>query len=445
MKSPATPHAEDRPDDRPDDRLIRAIGPWALGANAVNNTVGAGIFVLPALVAGILGPTAIVAYLLCGLAMALVLTCFIEIGTLVKRSGGAMAYVEEAFGPLAGFLAWVLYGLTSVLVMQAALINVLFDTAAITFPGLARGAPRAIAMALLLGTLATVNIRGVRQGMSVAVTATIAKLLPLVFLIAAGVMVMNWHELRWTGWPPAAKLGEASLLLILAFTGAEVALTPSGEIRDPARTIPRGIFGATACFILLYLALQIVSQGILGSQLAQETRAPLAAVAGRIVPGFGRAMILACTAMSILGTVSSGIVTLPRALFLAAENGMIPARLASVHPRFRTPHYAIIVTAILLFTLAVSGSFRPLAIFSNVSRLLIYAAVCLGALRLRLTREAVPGAFRAPGGPVIPILAAAVVLWLLHYSTWKQIVPLSITATLAAGYYFVRRPARSSR
>src|SRR6185295_18143691 len=96
--------------------------------------------------------------------------------------------------------------------------------------------------------------------------------------------------------------------------------------------------------------------------------------------------------------VSSGIVTLPRALFLAAENGMIPAKMASVHPRFRTPHYAIAVAAILLFTLAASGSFRPLAIFGSVSRLLIYAAVCLGALRLRLTRAAVPGAFRAPGG-----------------------------------------------
>jgi amino acid transporter len=77
-----------------------------------------------------------------------------------------------------------------------------------------------------------------------------------------------------------------------------------------------------------------------------------------------------------------------------------------------------------------------------VSRLLIYATVCLGALRLRMTRPAVSGSFRAPGGPVIPVLAAAAVLWLLHYSTWKQIVPLSITAILAAGYYFARRRTR---
>ena len=160
---------------QPEDRLVRAIGPWALGANAVNNTVGAGIFVLPALVAAILGPAAILAYLMCGFAMALVLTCFIEIGTLVRRSGGAVAYVEEAFGPLVGFLAWVLYGLTASLVAQSALITVLFDTVAAVFPALAHGFPRALGIAALLGVLAAVNIRGIRHGMGVVVTATVAR------------------------------------------------------------------------------------------------------------------------------------------------------------------------------------------------------------------------------------------------------------------------------
>ena len=94
-----------------DDRLTRAIGPWSLGANAVNLSVGAGIFALPAAVAGILGPAAILAYLVCGLAIALVLTCFAELGTRVTRSGGAVAYIEDSFGPMAGFVAWVVFTL----------------------------------------------------------------------------------------------------------------------------------------------------------------------------------------------------------------------------------------------------------------------------------------------------------------------------------------------
>jgi len=436
--SPPTPTRSASTRDVPSEEgLIRAIGPWALGANAVNNTVGAGIFVLPALVAGILGPDAVVAYLICGVAMALVLSCFVEIGTLVHRSGGPVAYVEEAFGPLAGFLAWALYAVTAVMVAQAALTNVLLDTASISFPALAHGAPRVLVMALVLGSLAAVNILGVRRGMGVAVGATIAKSLPLLFIIVAGILVMNWREFHWPEWPPAAKLGEASLLLILAFSGAEGVLTPSGEIRDPHRTIPRAMFGATGCFVLLYVALQIVSQGMLGDQLATETRAPLASVAGRIVP-FGRGLVLAGTIVSILGTLAAGMVSLPRAFFLAAENRMLPAPLAKVHSRFRTPHWAIVTVAACMFLLAASGSFRTLAVFSNASRLTIYATVCIGALYLRLTRERVPGAFRAPGGPLIPVLGAATVLWMLHYSNRAQIVGLSITIAVAVAYYFVR-------
>lgn len=427
-----------------DEGLIRAIGPWALGANAVNNTVGAGIFVLPALVAGILGPDAVVAYLLCGVAMALVLSCFVEIGTLVRRSGGPIAYVEEAFGPLAGFLAWALYAVTAVLGAQAALTNVLLDTASITFPALAHGPPRILVMALVLASLAGVNVLGVRRGMGVAVGATIAKSLPLLFIIVAGIVVVNWHEFQWPGWPPAAKLGQASLLLILAFSGSEGVLTPSGEIRDPHRTIPRAMFGATACFVLLYVALQIVSQGILGDRLAAETRAPLASVAGRIVP-FGRGLVLAGTAISILGTIAAGMVALPRAFFLAAENRMLPALLARVHPRFRTPHWAIVAVAACMFLLAASGSFRTLAVFSNAARLTIYATVCIGALYLRMTREPVPGAFRAPGGPLVPVLGAATVMWMLHYSNRPQIIGLSITITVAVAYYFVRTRSLASR
>jgi APA family basic amino acid/polyamine antiporter len=419
--------------------LDRAIGPWALGANAVNNTIGAGIFVLPGLIAAILGSAAIVAYLICAVAMTLVLTCFIEIGTVVKRSGGAIAYVEEAFGPMMGFLAWVLYAITAMMVAQAALANVFVDTVAISVPALGHGVPRVATMGLLFGGLAVVNVIGVRQGMGVAVAATVAKLLPLLFIVAAGALIMHWSELRWSGWPPAAKLGEASLLLFFAFAGAEAALATSGEIRDPERTVPRAVFGGTACFVLLYVSLQGVSQGILGSDLAHQTTAPLASVAGRILPGAGRGLILACTGISILGTVAAGMVGLPRTFFLAAENGMLPALLARVHPRFRTPHVAILTAALLLFVVAVSGAFRPLAILSSVSRLLIYLAVCLGALRMRLTRPMVPGAFRAPGGPVVPVLGALAVLWLLSHSTRVQISALAATAALAVVYYWFRQ------
>lgn len=212
-----------------ENQLKRVIGPCGLGATAVNNAVGAGIFVLPALVAAILGPAAILAYFVCGLAVVLVLPCYIEIGSFVHRSGGGVAYIEEAFGPMMGFLAWVMYSVGFEVVANAALGAVLVDSAATILPPLAHGAPRVIALFVVFGGLAAVNIGGVRQGIRIAVATTIAKLLPLLFAIVAGIFVMHWRELRWIGWPSAKKLGEASLTLFFAFQGIEEALGPSGD------------------------------------------------------------------------------------------------------------------------------------------------------------------------------------------------------------------------
>ena len=422
-----------------DKRLERVIGPWALGANAVNCAIGAGIFVLPGLVAGVLGPAAILAYVVCGLAVALVLTCFIEIGTLVNRSGGAVAYIEEAFGPMMGFLAWLLYSVGFVIAADAALGNVLVDSAASILPAIARGVPRIIALLVVFGGLAAVNIAGVRQGMRLVVVTTIAKLLPLLFVIAAGTLVMHWRELQWTAWPPAAKLGEASLILFFAFQGAEMALTPSGEIREPSLTVPRAMFGGTLTLIVLYVALQIVSQGVLGDELGRESAAPLARVAARIAGNAGRQLILAGMAVSILGALAGGMVAAPRAFFLAAQDEMLPAQLARVHPRFHTPYVAIVTVAALMFLLAVSGGFKPLAVLSSASTLCVYLAVCLGALRLRFTRKRETGAFRALGGPVAAVLGASTVVWLLAHSTRAEIGALAATLTLAIAYYVARR------
>jgi amino acid transporter len=422
-----------------DDKLKRVIGPWGLGASAVNIAVGAGIFVVPAFVAAILGPAAIAAYFICGIAVALVLTCYIEIGSFVHRSGGGVAYVEEAFGPLMGFLAWVMYSVGYEVIACAALGVALIGLLAVWVPVLGHGAPRVLALFVVFGALAAVNIVGARQGLRVAVASAVAKLVPLLLAVVAGIFFVHWHELRWAGWPPAAKLGQASLILFFAFQGIEEALAPSAEIRDPARTVPRAMFGATGTVILLYVALQLVSQGVLGGELAHQTTAPLAAVAGRVIGVGGSTLVTIGVAVSIFGSLAGGMLGTPRAFFLAAEDGMLPAVLTRVHPRFRTPHVAILTVATLMFLLAVSGGFKHLAILSSSSILCVYLAICLGALQLRYTRKRVPGAFRAPGGPLIGILGSIVVIWLLSHSTRVEVRALSGTLAVSIAYFFVRR------
>jgi len=422
-----------------DEQLRRVIGPWSLGLTSVNSAVGAGIFVLPGVIAAILGPSAILAYVICGLAVALVLTCFIEIGSFVKRSGGAVAYVEEAFGPTAGFFAWVLYSVGFELVTNAALGSLLMDEAALVFPPLTRGVPRIAALILLFGGLAALNIAGIRKGVRFSVSVTVAKLLPLLFVVAGGLFLMHWRELRWDGWPPFTRLGEASLILFFAFQGSEEALMPSGEIRDPAHTVPRAVFGSIAALILLYVALQVVSQGVLGSTLAHEPTAPLAAVAGRFAGGAGRTLLLIGVAVSMFGAMAGSMTATPRAFFRAAEDGMLPAALARVHAKFHTPHVAIATVAGLIILLAVTGEFRRLAVLSSISILCVYLAVCVAALRLRYTRKQIPGAFRAPGGPLVGILGAAAVVWLLSHSTRVEVSAVAGLLVLATVYFFARR------
>jgi amino acid transporter len=433
----ATPHA--------DDRLTRAIGPWSLGANAVNLSVGAGIFALPAAVAGILGPASILAYLVGGLAIALVLSCFAELGTRVTRSGGAVAYIEDTFGPMAGFVGWTVFTLGFCAAADAAVGAILMDAVATVVPLAGQGTGRAASLVAIYGLLAAINIRGVRAGARLAVAATAGKLLPLLLILGAGVLAVDTANLRWAAWPPAGRIGEASLVLFFAFAGAECAVTPGGEIRDPSRTVPRGLLGATAFLIALYCSVQIVSQGVLGPAIDQHGGAPLAAVAERLFGAGGRGLVLACTMLATLGLLAGDLLATPRSFIPVAEDGMLPASLASIHRRYRTPHVAIITYAVISCSLAISGTFKPLAILASVSLLLIYLVVCLAALTLRFSGAAPAGAFRAPGGPLVPALGAATVCWLLAHTTRAEAAGLAITAGVAAAYFLVRRQVLRGR
>ena len=423
----------------PEPTLVRAIGPWALGANAVNLTVGAGIFALPAAVAAILGPSAILAYLLCGALIVLVLACFAEVGSQVTRSGGAVAYLDEAFGPFAGFLATMVFTVGFCAGSSAAIAHVMLDAIAVVVPALSSGPVRAAALVALFGGLAAVNIRGVRLATRFSVATTVAKLGPLLLLLVLGVFAIRTSNLAWARWPSGSELGSGALLLFFAFAGAEGALTPSGEIRDPARTVPRGMLGAALAIVALFVALQLTAQGVLGADLARGGDAPLAAVGERVGGAVVRNLIVACTALAVFGALAADMLGAPRGLIVAAEGGMLPSILTRVHPRFRTPWVAIAAYAGLSLALAATGGFRALAILSSMALLLVYLGVCLAALKFRYTRPRPAGAFRAPGGPTVALLGSAAVIWVLSHSTRHEVLAFCAVTVFASIWYLIRR------
>ena len=147
---------------------------------------------------------------------------------------------------------------------------------------------------------------------------------------------MHRQNLAWTATPATGDVARASAVLIFAFLGVESALVPSGEVKDPSKTVPRAIFIAMVGVTLLYLAVQIVTQGILGPSLVGQ-KAPLAEAAAVVLGGPGRTLILVGSAISMFGHVSGMTLSVPRMLFAFGRDGFLPAQVALIHERYRTP------------------------------------------------------------------------------------------------------------
>jgi APA family basic amino acid/polyamine antiporter len=419
--------------------LVRAIGARQLTASIINVTIGAGIFVLPAAAAGGLGPAAPLAYIVCAVLMALIVCCFAAAGSRVSLTGGVYAYVEVAFGPFVGFLAGVLYFLMATFAV-ASVSSAFAGSVGALWPAAATPAGRLLLIAGLFAALAAVNVRGVTPGVRLVETATVAKLLPLIVLVAAGIWFVDPAYLRWPGVPAAAAVGRTAIVLIFAFVGLEIALVPSGEVRDPTRTVPRALFSALAITTTLYLLIQTVAQGLLGPSIATHATAPLAEAAARVLGNGGRLLVLVGATISMFGYVSGDMLGSPRALFAFARDGILPASVARIHPRYHTPFIAIVLYATIVAAVAASSSFTQLAILANVAALTLYLMCVAASYELQRRDVQSDGTpFALPGGALVPLLAAAVIIWMLSNATRREFLVEGIVLAGAALIYAVRK------
>ena len=400
-----------------DHQLVRGIGIPALTANIVSSTIGAGIFVIPATVAQGLGPAAPLAFVCCAIAMVLFVTCFAIAGSRVSLTGGLYAYVEVAFGRYVGFLAGVLYGLTA-LGAVAGVVNVLVNSVAVIAPFLGDPVMRIVVMLLVYGSLVLINIRGVREGAGAVTVITFAKVLPLLLFIGVGIFFIHPVNLTWSAWPGSQALGDSVILLIFAFVGIEVALIPSGEVKNPSRTVPRAAYLALVITTIIYIMIQLVAQGTLGSELANYKDAPLAEAAAKFLGNIGRTVLLAGATISAFGFVTSDILSSPRMIFAFGRDGALPAWFAHVHPRYRSPDVAIITYAVLAFALSITGTFEKLAVLSNVAVLLMYL-LCCAACWFLVQRDVRTGGqpFNFPCMTIAPALAIIALVLILAHAT----------------------------
>jgi len=421
--------------------LQRVIGMRGLAAAIFNITVGAGIFVLPAHAAGQLGAAAPLAYVVCAVATALVALCFAEAGSRVPQSGGPYAYVEVALGPYVGFLCGVLLWLGITLAM-AAVAMVFRDALSNLVPAFAGTVPRTAVPVALVAALALVNVRGTALGSRLSGISTLAKLVPLLAFVVLGLPHVHAANLAFTGVPPLGKVGEAGLLLMFAFFGLESALQISGEVTNPARSVPRAIALALGGVALLYILVQLVAQGVLGSALAlpESAQAPLAVAAERFAGAAGARLILIGMIVSTFGFMTATMLSTPRTLFALAGDGFLPRYLANVHPEHRTPHVAIAVQAVIVCAVALTGTYVRLALMADVAILLVYLACCVGAGRLRRLNAGAAGEpFLMPAGAVVPWVAAALIVGLLALASAEAWLLTGAVAAAASLLYLAQR------
>lgn len=232
---------------------------------------------------------------------------------------------------------------------------------------------------------------------------------------------------------------------IFAFLGIETGLSISGETRNPARTIPRAIALALGMVALLYIGLQTVAQGVLGAALA-NSQSPLVDTAGVILGSRGAQLFVLLTLVSAGGYLAADMFSSPRIAHALAHGGQLPRVLGTVHPKFATPAVSIAIYATAVIAVAASGSFRQIAVLAVAGTLVLYLICCLGVLRLRAKNVGAAGSpFVAPGGPIVPIAAAAIIVWLLSALAVREMIATLSFVIVAALCYYARYATAKTR
>ena len=418
--------------------MVRAVGRWQLVGLSVNDVIGSGIYLLPAAAAALLGPMSLWAVLLAGLAVALLVLCYAQAASYFDQAGGSYLYAREAFGPLLGFeVGWML--LLTRIASAAALSNGLADAVTHFWPAAAGGSVRLLIVAGSLIALTGINVIGVRSAARTGVGLAIAKFVPLLLFICIGAFFADLSlAAPLTGGIPLSDMAKGALLLLFAYAGFENMPAAAAEYRNPKRDVPFAMLTMIALVTLTYVAVQWVALGTLPDLASSAT--PLADASARF-GGAGLALILTVgAAVSILGTNSNTIMFGPRYLLALADDGVGPAALRRIHPRFRTPAVAIIVVGALSLILALSGTFVQLALLSVVARLFGYLATTIAVLVLRKRHGHRDSALRLPGGPTIPVAATLLSLGLLASAGLANLAAAAVALVIGGLIYrFWRR------
>jgi amino acid transporter len=439
--------------------LTRRLGLWGSVGIVVGVTIGSGIFRTPSSIADRVPDPQLMllVWLLGGLVSMCGALSVAELAASLPRTGGWYLFLREAWGRPAAFL----FGWAELVLIRASAVGAIATVCSeylLRSIGIDPAAQALAADVLAVGVIATaslVNIRGVHVGAAVAGVSTIAKLGALVLLVFAAFLLggaSGASAANFTA-PGAAfdggLFGLALISVLWAYDGVADVTFAAGEVKDPQRTLPRAIIGGTAGILLIYMAVNAAYLYV--SPIEAIAASPLIAAdtMQALVGPVGVTIVSVVVAVSTLGALNATMLAAPRVFFAMAEDGLLFRRVATVHPRFQTPHVAILLAGGLGVLFVLTRTFEQLADTFVLSIWPFYALGIAGLYRLRRTRPDLPRPYRVPGYPVLPAVFIAAVVYLVGSALVADPLWTGATfATLLAGlpvYALVFARRRASR
>jgi len=411
-------------------KLVRGISRWDMVAITINSIIGAGIFGLPSKAAALIGANSLFAFIACAFVVALIVLCFAEVSSRFTETGGPYLYAKEAFGSVVGFEVGWLFWLVRITAF-ATNCNLL-----VNYLGFANNQfARILTIILVVLALSAINLVGVKTSARTTNFFTVGKLIPLLVFALVGLFFINPQNLTFTTEIDSATFAQTVLVLIYAFTGFEMAVVPSGEMKEPRKNLPFALLTAIAIVAALYILIQIVCIGTLPGLATSER--PLADAASQFLGTYGAAFIIVGATISITGNLNSLLLAASRIPFAMSEQGELPNALSKTHASFKTPYVSIILTAIVMLIFTVQTSFLTALTISTITRLLVYVATCASLPVFRYREKSPQAEFLAPLGVAAAIASLALIGWLLYNVKFDEVKVLAVCASIGLIIYFV--------
>ncbi|MGH6910488.1 MAG: APC family permease [Phenylobacterium sp.] len=423
--------------------LVRALGRRDIIGILLNAMIGSGMLAAPAKVYAGAGGWSFLVLMASALVMVPLVLCFADLGSRFSGTGGPYLYARSALPPAAAFsVGWLLW--FSQAMSAATLCNLMISYLAGFAPALAQGWPRMAAILALGLVLATIALVGIRESARVSNLLIVIKVgFVAVFLVAGLAFIDVGHLKPTTALPAVPQFATAMLIYLFAYSGFERGAVIAGEAREPKRDVPIALAASVAIATLAYGAVLLVCVGILDAPAATDR--PLAEAGRQIFGGPGAVAVSAGALAVIVGTVLIIVVAMPRMLMALAEQNQLPAFFSKIHPRWRTPHVAILTSSTLCFGLAIVSDLITALTIATATRVVSYILCCVALARLNGRVDAPQPQFRLPFAGIVAGLTALLFSVVLVIGARKELLPLIVVTAVGLVILLVHTQNRRAR